>query len=1129
MTVVDRPMPGMATLATDVAQWRAESMQMINWGGFAGHHRVTLNVDSILFTGASGTGKSTVLDAYIALMMDSNTAFNGASNDNVGGRARSADQRNVLSYVRGKINTSRDAASGTLRDEVLRGEGSNTWSGIAMTWVKDTGDRVTAMRLYYAPASAAGSPDVKQHQAIIGGQFDLAAVEPFAVVNFHHTRVTARFPGLKFHDSHAKFAAALHKRLDIGKGGEGAQAMKLLARIQGGRQVASVDGLYKDMVLERPKTYDNADTAIEHFEALEASYETMRTAEQQVETLRAIPDVHATLTDAQAEADLIDTFRVQDPIDGDTALALWANRTEAALLTAEVEGNRQAHADATEAEIKQSKETDDLVAKVKENERLQRENGGDALGIVEQDLTSLGHALEEARYKYRTFTERTHDLDSRPTTGEAFNGLRSAAQSYLDGYPLADTSLDKQIEQQTLKMAPLLQEQSDLREERAWLLQRGDLIPRDLADARDQIAAQVGLDPQDLPFVAELIDLHPDHKTWREAAELVLGGFARTMLVDRNAGRQFRTRLNALRLRPRINYSLADLDQPTRALDDTFLPGRFAFRDDSPFLGWLQRELDRRYGYECVPDASRFIDDGRKRITLAGQIQNGDRGAHGGHGQRFILGFSNTARLTEVEARLVAVAGELDGLGTERQRLRDERARLKDLHDAHRFVLDTSWDAIDVAAVEARVADKKAEKERLLANSDVLAALTEQETILTGRLEKARPRLYQTRAAIDAFNAEWGSLCTRQDEVTVRLSDLEDDPRLALDADQEARLAAEYDKAATSRNHAEFKTVLGRIQRALREQVAQARKDVDTNAALLTSAFKAFQQRWPQPNLGTGVDSYSDYRAILDELLAEGLSERKDKFVEKVVDWSGEDLLGLHGAFKESIDEIEDRLVPVNEILAGLPFGPRRDRLQITLRSMRGEDLRQFRAELKDLASQTTMLVDAAEVEIRFKDLQRFMKRVRAEGGTGERDYLLDVRRHVHIEAERLDATTQEQLGIYNSLGGKSGGETQELIAFIVGAALRYQLGNENQPKPIYAPVFLDEGFVKSDSEFAGRAVNAWRGLGFQLIIGAPLDKVMGIEPYMDMLIAVTKSADGYSHLTYVDPTTRAPKVTSLS
>ena len=80
-------------------------------------------------------------------------------------------------------------------------------------------------------------------------------------------------------------------------------------------------------------------------------------------------------------------------------------------------------------------------------------------------------------------------------------------------------------------------------------------------------------------------------------------------------------------------------------------------------------------------------------------------------------------------------------------------------------------------------------------------------------------------------------------------------------------------------------------------------------------------------------------------------------------------------------------------------------------------------------------------------------------------------------------------------------------MAFIVGAALRYQLGDADLARPRYAPVFLDEGFVKSDSEFTGRAVRAWQVLGFQLIIGAPLDKVTGIEPYMDELYQVTKNA----------------------
>lgn len=61
--------------------------------------------------------------------------------------------------------------------------------------------------------------------------------------------------------------------------------------------------------------------------------------------------------------------------------------------------------------------------------------------------------------------------------------------------------------------------------------------------------------------------------------------------------------------------------------------------------------------------------------------------------------------------------------------------------------------------------------------------------------------------------------------------------------------------------------------------------------------------------------------------------------------------------------------------------------------------------------------------------------------------------------------------------------------------------------------MFLDEGFVKSDSEFAGRSVRAWQDLGFQLVIGAPLDKVTALEPHMDLLLTVTKNDRGYSFL----------------
>ena len=46
---------------------------------------------------------------------------------------------------------------------------------------------------------------------------------------------------------------------------------------------------------------------------------------------------------------------------------------------------------------------------------------------------------------------------------------------------------------------------------------------------------------------------------------------------------------------------------------------------------------------------------------------------------------------------------------------------------------------------------------------------------------------------------------------------------------------------------------------------------------------------------------------------------------------------------------------------------------------------------------------------------------------------------------------------------------------------------------------------MKSDSEFAGRSVAAWQGLGFQLIVGAPLDKVTALEPHVDLVLSMTK------------------------
>lgn len=251
--------------------------------------------------------------------------------------------------------------------------------------------------------------------------------------------------------------------------------------------------------------------------------------------------------------------------------------------------------------------------------------------------------------------------------------------------------------------------------------------------------------------------------------------------------------------------------------------------------------------------------------------------------------------------------------------------------------------------------------------------------------------------------------------------------------------------------------------------------------------------------------------------MATGLHERRKEWSRRLAEWSGQDLVPLSGAFESSIDEIEERLLPVNEILASLSFGANNHHLKIDLRRLHNDDITKFQRELRLLSSGTTADLPDAEVEARFKRLRKFIDIIRPSESSGKsargRDYYLDVRKHVVITAVAVDENGVER-STYAALGGKSGGETQELVAFIVGAALRFQLGDEANARPGFAPVFLDEGFVKSDSEFAGRAVRAWKGLGFQLIVGAPLDKVTALEPHVDRVLTITKSAKGYAHIT---------------
>lgn len=1113
MTMVDT-LFGMIPAASTGQQWVARDLQLVNWGGYDGHHRVRLAPTATLLSGGSGSGKSTLMDAYIALLMPHTTPFNGASNGSVVGRPRGRDQRNILSYARGKIDESR-TDDGT-RQRVLRGDGRDTWTAIAMTWADQSGTEFTAVRAWYVPAAARTLEEVAALRATCDGPFDLRELERAAAQRFARPAVAAA--GLASFDTDRELTARLHSTLGIGASGDGNKAVALLGRIQAGQQITTVDALYKAMVLEEPETLVKADEVVEHFDELAGTREQMVTARQQVGALAPIREHHTALGRSRERLRVID--QVGSFADAASPAALWCAERRLGLLRAVEHDLQAAH---REAQTRATETAARITAAKAELDGVQetlRSSGGDRLATAQRELTAVRARLTDVGRTRQRLDTALAVLGAQAATEAEFTAVAARARAALDdagAKAAARGAFGDAMSARTAARAEL----AELEAERTAAAERRGNIPDHLHRARAALAEAAGLTPEDLPFVGELLEVRTEFEPWRGAFNLALGGFATKMLIDASRLRAFRTAIDGVPTGSRVRFEgvPVHLREDVR-LDPRTLPGRLDVRS-GPFAGWLRHELAQRFAYVCV-DTPGQLGQHPMALTRSGQQSEGHRGAHGGTLRGNVLGFTNGRVLAELDERIDGVRQRL--ADAERQ-VEEAEARLNrhdDELDAARTVAALTWDQVDVDAVEAERARWTAVIEEVTAGNPEVTRLRDQARDLERRIDRLNQDLGRTRAQAEDLEQRWTAVT---DDVDAAQQALDDADGAGLTADQRAYLDGLFDgthgapadgpdEAAGAEQDAG--AALAAFDGALRQATERLRADREaaqtaqvTARDALRRTFETFTERWHDPNLGTDPEeSYADYERILTDLETHGLHELEAQWRDSLLRLSGNDLADLHSALAGAVREIKERIGPVNEILADLPFADDEHRLRIDARDNQSAVVGAFRKELRALRDALDQEATDAERERRYLRTARLVDRIRRTAP----DFadLVDVRRHVRLSAEKVDLDGNH-VAHYDGIGEKSGGESQELVAFIVGAALRYQLGDAGAERPRYAPVFLDEALIKADARFTGRAVGAWRGLGFQLVIGAPNDKYSALEPHVDMKYVVLKDASGRS------------------
>ena len=181
------------------------------------------------------------------------------------------------------------------------------------------------------------------------------------------------------------------------------------------------------------------------------------------------------------------------------------------------------------------------------------------------------------------------------------------------------------------------------------------------------------------------------------------------------------------------------------------LSEKLRIHDESEFYGWLLREIDERFDHVCCNDMERFRRE-PKAITKSGQTKGrGERHEKDDRFRiddrtRYVLGWSNEAKIAALENDAAGMKTRMQTLGAEIARLMQDRKSLGDrLGRLQRLSVYQSYAELDWQAVVVDIQRLDEERRRLTEGSDILKTLNGQLQAAEASLKDQSEKLVSAR------------------------------------------------------------------------------------------------------------------------------------------------------------------------------------------------------------------------------------------------------------------------------------------------------------------------------------------------------------------------------------------------
>lgn len=1079
--------------------YRLQRLEVFNWGTFDG--RVwTLRADgrNALLTGDIGSGKSTLVDAVTTLLVPVHrVAYNKAA----GADAR---ERTLRSYVLGHYKAARSDLGGAGRPVALRGP--NSYSVILAVFHNAGYDQTVTLAQVFWLKDPAGQPlrlyAVAEKGLSIAGDFADFGTD---IVKL---RKRLRAGGVVVEDSFPPYGALFRRHFGI----HNEQALELFHQTVSMKSVGNLTDFVRSHMLEPFDVAPRLAALIAHFDDLNRAHEAVLKAQRQVALLQPL------VADGERHAELAGAIERQRAAR--EALQACFAVHKAALLDQRLQhladelARHDSHIGRLAAQQREQQ------AHERELRRAIADSGGDrierlGLEISRKEVEKQRRSEKAARYDVLRQTLGLLALHQ----AEDFLAQRALCAPLREAAAEREAELQNELNELGVAFSQGRQEHAELATELASLKARRSNIDAQQVALRAALCQALKLDETLMPYAGELIQVRDDERDWEGAAERLLRSFGLSLLVpdahytavsewvDRT---QLKGRLVYFRVRPGRKDGRGSAGGELPSLHPDSMARKLVLKPDSPYYAWLERELGHRFDLACCTSPDQFRREARA-ITRAGQVKGaGERHEKDDRHRiddrsRYVLGWSNQAKIAALESKARVLQARLGEAGQRIALLQKEQQQARDrLQALDKLEEYRDWSELDWRGSATELAALQDEKQRLEAASDVLKALAAQLQALEATLAKTAEQLKKREAEQAQTLLKQTQALALREQVQALL----DAPDFATHAEHFALIEG-WRPEALGEHTLSVEACDGREQdmrRWLQERIDADDKKQARLAEKIVRAMTEYKEAFKldTQEVDASVAAGPEYRAMLAQLQADDLPRFVARFKELLNENTIREVAHFQSQLHRERETIKERVARINESLTQIDYNPGRF-IALEAQPATDADVRDFQTELRACTEGTlTGSDDAQYSEAKFLQVKHIIERFRGREGSAEMDRrwaakVTDVRQWFVFAASerwREDGSEHEH---YADSGGKSGGQKEKLAYTILAASLAYQFGLEwgAARSRSFRFVVIDEAFGRGSDESAEYGLRLFKQLNLQLLIVTPLQKIHIIEPFV--------------------------------